>query len=171
MNTVEWSKFMPKQTPRHPKAKHFAFRTIGAGANAAWTAIGYLPRTPAKRTRVAIVHDGHVLLIQNVTNFRKWTLPGGGYHKDESALDCARREVREELGVNLPVDSLHATGEFTEKQRGTTYRFDTFVATLDSDPDLAISWELSHIRWVPLTDLPSNISSFIPKLLQKAALL
>lgn len=62
------------------------------------------------RKRVAadvIIHNaaGHLLLVN--PNYKPdWDLPGGMAEANESPIDAARREVREELGLTLPVCSL-----------------------------------------------------------------
>lgn len=163
---------MPNHIHRHPHVKHLALRTLGAGAVVGWRTMRLaVRRAPAPRTRVALVSEGRVLLIQNVTNFRKWTLPGGGYHKAETALDCAQRELREEIGVDIDKSAFTSTGRFTEDQRGTIYHYDTFVAIIPRIPDIKITWELSHAQWVPLDQLPENVVPFVPKLLKKAGVL
>lgn len=156
--------YLPQSSERaRSRVKHLTLRTLGAGANIAGRMIGNLNRTPAKRTRVAVVHDDHLLVIQNITNFRNWTLPGGGYRRGESAADCAARELREELGIDLPPEHLLPTGEHSDHP----YRFDTFVATISERPDLQLSWEIAHAKWVPVAELPENISPFIKLMLQE----
>lgn len=159
-----------RDSHRHHRIKHIALRTLGVGAVAGWRVAGRLARTPAMRTRVAIICDGQLLLIQNITNFRKWTLPGGGYHKDEGSVECAIRELREELHVTIPKKAFQYTGQFTEDQRGTIYTYDVFIATISKRPHIRISWELAHARWVPLDDLPENISPYINDVLSKRVL-
>ena len=50
---------------------------------------------------VAIVHEGRILLIQRAFDPWKgaWSLPGGRRESGETAEDCARRELGEELGL------------------------------------------------------------------------
>lgn len=48
---------------------------------------------------------GHVLLVK-ATYRDKWTLPGGVVERGESPRDGARREVFEELGIDLSVGRL-----------------------------------------------------------------
>lgn len=159
---------MPERPPTlnertRSRAAHLTLRALGAVANIAWRVVGNVHRSPAKRTRVAVVHDRQLLIIQNITNFRNWTLPGGGYRRGESAADCAARELREELGIDISPETLVETGEYTDHP----YRFDTFVAAIGDRPDLQLSWEIAHAKWVPLDELPTNISPFIKPMLQE----
>lgn len=52
---------------------------------------------------VAIFSENRVLLIKRAFAPYKhcWTLPGGRLEKGETVQDCARREVREEVGLEL----------------------------------------------------------------------
>lgn len=53
-----------------------------------------------------IERDGRVLATQRSSTMSmplKWEFPGGKIHRDESAEDCLKREVREELGIDVAV--------------------------------------------------------------------
>jgi len=54
---------------------------------------------------VAIFSGAEVLLVKRAANpfMGYWTLPGGRLEKGETAMDCARREIDEELGLALDV--------------------------------------------------------------------
>src|SRR5437016_13732589 len=65
----------------------------------------------------AILRDaqGRVLLIHFVLpNMTFWATPGGGVEAGETALAAAHRELREELGIDVPLEGpVHqATGIF-----------------------------------------------------------
>ncbi|ASK65665.1 ADP-ribose pyrophosphatase [Brachybacterium avium] len=54
-----------------------------------------------------ILRDEHDHLVIEKPNYRDhWLLPGGGVDAGEDARQCARREVREELGLDLEVGRL-----------------------------------------------------------------
>jgi 8-oxo-dGTP diphosphatase len=56
---------------------------------------------------VALWHDGEILMVR--TSYRRgWDLPGGSVRRGESALDAARREIREEIGLAIPAAALRA---------------------------------------------------------------
>jgi len=56
------------------------------------------------RTRVLVVADGQVLLVQNWLGDDKWGLPGGGLRRHENLTKGAAREVTEETGIPLLPD-------------------------------------------------------------------
>jgi 8-oxo-dGTP diphosphatase len=48
--------------------------------------------------------DGAVLLLRN--SYREgWGLPGGLLRRNEEVLDAVKREVREEVGIDVEIDS------------------------------------------------------------------
>src|SRR5919201_4885663 len=65
-------------------------------------------RQPRKRVAAdVIVRDGggRVLLVN--PNYKPdWDLPGGMVEANEPPIDAARRELREELGLDLPIGPL-----------------------------------------------------------------
>lgn len=74
------------------------------------------PRAPKANSVVpsvvAIVQDdqGRVLMIHKTDN-DKWALPGGGHEIGESISDAVVREVKEETGYDVEVETL--TGTYT----------------------------------------------------------
>lgn len=65
---------------------------------------------PAKRTGVGVLitdREDRVLLVQPVGS-RTWAIPGGAVEADEPPRDAARRSLRVELGLDLPVGPLLA---------------------------------------------------------------
>lgn len=48
--------------------------------------------------------EGKILLAQKASG--EWEFPGGKRHEDESMLECAEREIFEELGIQIKAESV-----------------------------------------------------------------
>ena len=62
-------------------------------------------------SKIALFYGDKLLTIlrddkENIPWPNMWELPGGGREGDESPLECAAREVHEELGIHLNEDCL-----------------------------------------------------------------
>ncbi len=64
------------------------------------------------RTRVIVIHQGRLLLLEPVKPGDGWRLPGGGLEPDESLAECGEREVLEETGIQVKVRSVAFLREF-----------------------------------------------------------
>jgi 8-oxo-dGTP pyrophosphatase MutT (NUDIX family) len=107
--------------------------------------------TPAPR----IPDTARILLLRQPPGFG-WSLPGGLIDRGESPLQCAARELREETGVELPLDAfvpavpnavVHPRGQWVDT---------VFVAHVDpaDHPAEADGIEVDELAWHPVTDLP-----------------
>src|SRR5438445_1625005 len=59
---------------------------------------------PVEVAAAVILHDGRYLLTMRKTNVHLsglWEFPGGKREPGESLEDCLRRELREELGIEI----------------------------------------------------------------------
>lgn len=116
-----------------------------------------------------VLTDGdQVLLVRHTYGSRRWDLPGGGRHRGERSIDAARREMREELG--LEIDDWRALGQLlarTERHRQT---LDVYGAELSS-PTLALDLgELQVAAWFALDQLPLDTATFVRPILAGAGL-
>ncbi|UEJ84437.1 NUDIX hydrolase [Brachybacterium halotolerans subsp. kimchii] len=89
-----------------------------------------------------ILRDEHDRVLIEKPNYRDhWLLPGGGVDPGEDARACAHREVREELGLDLPIGRLLAVHWMPSRARvgapmGAHFLFDAGVvpaARLEAD--------------------------------------
>lgn len=112
-------------------------------------------KDPVEIASVAIYStDGHLLFLKRNDN-EKWTLPGGHLENGESPEGGARREAKEEAGIDLP--DLTRLGEgmagayLIHAYRGET----TAMPDHTQDPDA----ECSESRWVDVKEgLPPEIA-------------
>jgi len=78
-----------------------------------------------------------------------WDLPGGKINVDESIEAGLRREIKEELGIDINVDSLICSEQVLHKGEGVKYLFITLRATL-SNPNSSFDLqpeEIGEIKW------------------------
>jgi len=92
-------------------------------------------------------------------------LPGGKPEADEAPLDCLRREVLEELGVEIdtaePFTEVHAPAAL----EGVEMWMSVFLTRLGGDPVPAA--EITAVRWWPETSVrlaPAVRDHVIPRL-------
>ena len=82
----------------------------------------WLVRPSTKGVRAIIVNqDGHILLVKH-TYDKEWFLPGGKVRRHEDNEDALRRELYEELGVEIV--AFEKLGEYTNTYE---YKKDTIV--------------------------------------------
>jgi 8-oxo-dGTP diphosphatase len=97
--------------------------------------------------------DGAVLLVRQIYR-RGWGVPGGLTRKGEEITDCARREVREEVGLHVELVGEPAVVVDPEPRRiDVVFRARPLA---DADPDDArpCSPEIAEVRWFSPGDLP-----------------
>lgn len=105
--------------------------------------------------------NGRVLLVENDRNDR-WETPGGRAEPGETPVETARREAREEAGVEPTIEGLLYT-----KRLEFDYGFDEMlpvpVASFEGAvaADAALSTddgdEIRSVRWFPADDLPERL--------------
>jgi len=97
-----------------------------------------------------------VLLIERKNEPCKgqWAFPGGFMNIDETADDAARRELREETG--LEVADIHQIGAFTTVDRDPRERVLSvaFWTDVEGMPEVCGGDDARRARWFPLTELP-----------------
>jgi len=97
-----------------------------------------------------------LLLIQrkNEPCKGKWAFPGGFMDIDETTIDTARRELKEETG--LVVGELHRVGIFDAVDRDPRERIITvaYYTILDKPAEVSGLDDAAQAKWFSLTELP-----------------
>ena len=90
-------------------------------------------KTPIAGVSVVITNlTGDVLLLKHSYGADVWSLPGGGLARGEDPEAAARREVREELGVELA--RIEPIGILEEVLSGSPHTAHVFAAVCDQRP-------------------------------------
>jgi ADP-ribose pyrophosphatase YjhB (NUDIX family) len=104
----------------------------------------------------ALVHDeeGRVLLIKRrfEPNMGRWSLPGGLLETGETLVVAGKREVREELGVEIEVEELFQVSEEIIKDTEGRTRFHfvlvDFLAKLSpGGATITLNEESESFKW------------------------
>ncbi|WP_293699284.1 NUDIX domain-containing protein [uncultured Agrococcus sp.] len=95
--------------------------------------------------------DGTVLTVRK-RGTDMFMLPGGKPESGESAADCARREVREELGITLEPADIEPFGTWdaaAANEAGATVRASVFRASEAASAAVPRAQaEIEELRWI-----------------------
>jgi len=97
--------------------------------------------------------DGRLLLIRHVYR-KRWGVPGGLLERHEEATDAARREVREEVGLEVELVGEPAVNVDADPRRIDIVFRARPVNEADADRVRPSSVEVLEARWFPPTELP-----------------
>lgn len=146
-------------TPRNPACEqcpvklHCAARRLGKQ--------GHLPKLKSKRktphytvAAAVISRDGQILIAQRPEDGLLgglWEFPGGKLEEGEDLLACLKREIREEL--NVEIEPGRPLGVYTHAYTHFRVTLHAFACTLpgDAEPRLAA---VAALAWVPPAALP-----------------
>ncbi|HJQ08244.1 MAG TPA: NUDIX hydrolase [Candidatus Saccharimonadales bacterium] len=118
----------------------------------AWIAF-YVYLKHSERTRVIVTDGQEVLVIKNWVSDGKWSLPGGGLHKNEPPAQGALRELREETGLRPAASKLQPAGTGMYRSYGHTFLFYVFVVRMEK-AELKKQWhEVADMQWASLDAL------------------
>jgi len=115
-----------------------------------------------------------VLFLRNDRN--EWELPGGRPEAGETQEECLSREVREETGLVVEVDSCIHNGVLTILPPHTASATDVLISAYgchlenpaDTDSSIALSDEHKAAAWIRVTDLAAM--SDVPDIYKAAVL-
>lgn len=87
-----------------------------------------------------------------------WAAPGGKVEPDESLLDCAKRELLEEVGIDTDriwISRIYEYNQFPTKNWATLYAV-CFVSN-DIEPKLMEPDKCEAWSWFDVENLPKNL--------------
>lgn len=119
--------------------------------------ISWLHLHGSKRTRLLIVKGSHIIVTKRWIGDGKWSLPGGGLHKEESSFDCALRELYEETGIHLKTTQLRRQRDLIYHHIGLSFNYVLFVGKVHKYYDVQHRpIELTQARWIDKSELSSR---------------
>lgn len=107
-----------------------------------------------------IVREGRMLLCRKRKS-EFWILPGGRIEQGESAEQCLRREIKEELG-EVDASELTFLGSYKDQaagEAGCTVQVDVYSGVLTGTPHPHA--EIEELRWFGANDAETNLAPSI----------
>lgn len=114
---------------------------------------------------IGLDDEQRVLLVRHAYGSGRWCLPGGGLGRHEDPADCARREMREELGC--AIDQLRLVAAFDETMFGAPHQAYVFTGRFVGEPR-PDGREVVETRWFALDSLPPDLVRFAAGRLERA---
>ncbi len=134
-----------------------------------YTDAEYAATLPKKQVGTAVLFfntRGELLIVK--PDYRDgWLVPGGSADTDESPLQCAIRETKEEIGLDLP--ELRLVGIYYGKSRGVftdSLKFVFYGGILSDETSTKIrlqTEELEEYRFAPVEEAIPLFSSSLQK--------
>lgn len=104
------------------------------------------------RTRIAIVNADKLLVVKPWLGNGKWSLPGGGVHKGETADVAVMRETKEETGITL--STVERIAKHIYHSAGLRFSYELFYAVITTQENIKIQQlEIIETCWIELSKL------------------
>jgi 8-oxo-dGTP pyrophosphatase MutT (NUDIX family) len=118
----------------------------------------YLSR--AKRTRIAITSGEYLLVVMPWLGNGKWSLPGGGIHRQETPEGAVLRELKEETGIVISKAQIDKIGKYHYKTRFINFDYILYSASLSDRPAPSKQFlEIVDVKWIKLAKLDRSNSN------------
>ncbi|WP_305805756.1 NUDIX domain-containing protein [Stenotrophomonas sp. YIM B06876] len=109
------------------------------------------PAPPIRIVTAVILDAGGRVLVVRKRGSAAFIQPGGKREPGEASLATLARELGEELGVELDVDSAHRLGQFEEhavNEPGRRVQAEAFRIQVRGSPRARA--EIAELAWIPL---------------------
>ena len=152
---------------RYTAIRSLAARIMGTHSNIDFVRIerlfteqtGYA--TPKVDVRGAVIEDGRILLVREIEDFGRWTIPGGWADVNQSPSESVIRELREEAGLEVRVRKLAAV--YDRARQGhpphpfNVYRLFFICDVVGGSPKVGL--ETSEVAFFGEHEIPEDLST------------
>ncbi|AFZ55392.1 NUDIX hydrolase [Cyanobacterium aponinum AL20118] len=105
-------------------------------------------------TLVPVLPDGRVVLVYR-RDCQQWSLPGGMIDWGENVPNTARRELKEETGLDL-VNISRLVGVYSSPDRDPRLHSICVLIEVEATGELSVkdTWEISEVKAFPPQEIP-----------------
>jgi ADP-ribose pyrophosphatase YjhB (NUDIX family) len=115
----------------------------------------YLLRPDVHGVKAILREGDRILLVRHTYCDRgRWDVPGGHAHSGEPAVDAVRREMQEELGIDIPWRAVGSLGARSDRK---VERVHCFVAERPAGRLRLARGEIAEAQWFALDALPAPV--------------
>lgn len=122
--------------------------------------------TPKVDVRGVIFKDNKILLVREIADKGRWTLPGGWADVNETPSESVTREVLEESGFKTQVIKLLAVYDREKQQHPPAFPYHVYKLFFHCEiigGEAKTSNETSEIAWFKETEIPELSESRVKK--------
>ncbi|WP_290901656.1 NUDIX hydrolase [Ferroglobus sp.] len=130
------------------------------------------PGRPVIGVGAVIIEDEKILLVRraNEPNKNMWSIPGGLVRVGESLHEALKREILEEIGVEIEIGDVACVTEeiFLDKDGRIKYHYVIvdFFAKIKSG-EIKAGSDAKEVKWIKLDELGEDVVPFVRKLVEK----
>ena len=121
------------------------------------------------RVRVLLFNEfDEILLVRSWLGHQLWSLPGGGIQRQETPMQAAVRELKEETGLIVRSHQIEELGSFLNPYSAAPFTISCFTGLAKKQEPIATQrskLEVLDAGWFALHKLPTDYSPTIDKAL------
>ena len=110
-----------------------------------------------------IVEDGNVLLDKHEDDF--WKFPGGKQLDDNNFLENAKREVKEELGIDVKLEGEPCVLTFERDHNGVKEYVILIHYLAKREGEIKKGRDVTEFKWIDVNNLPEDVAPNIKPVL------
>lgn len=110
-------------------------------------------------------NKNEVLLVNHKLSEKKpeefsdcWSMPGGAIEFGETTAGALKREIKEELGINIFEEKLISYNDWIKMDRHWIGL--NFIAKTNDVPEIKEPEKIKEARFFNMNDIPNNLSEF-----------
>ncbi len=129
---------------------HLWYKIINPFRIAFW----FITRPRTRAVKCLIEHNGKFVLVRHTYGHKQWTTPGGGVDKNESSEEAVRREMKEELGLEL--GDVKLVGSYVNVKNFKTDDIEIFYTKVTEPKVHTDEIEIKEFGWFAPHELPAD---------------